>query len=271
MSSHDRVLEAAAFVRDRGPRPTVAVVLGSGLGAFASRPGEAWVLPYDQIPHWPASTVPGHAGRLVVGRVANRTVAVLAGRAHLYETGDPGAVSFAIRVMGNLGAETAILTNAAGGIASGLPAGALMLIEDHINLTGVNPLVGPEGVRFGARFPDMSEVYSTRLRSLADTVGGALGLRLARGVYAGVLGPSYETPAEIRCLRAAGADAVGMSTVIEAIAARQMGLELLGLSCITNGAAGGSTAPIAHEDVLAATHRMQTEVARLLEGIIERI
>ncbi len=272
MTAYDEVLEAVAAVRHRCPGvPEVAVVLGSGLGAFASRVGDACTIPYAELPHWPRPTVPGHTGRLVLGRLGVRRVAVLAGRIHLYEAGDPAAVGFGVRVMGVLGAHVVILTNAAGGVDPALGEGTLMLIDDHLNLTGMNPLVGLTDDRFGERFPDMGTVYSARLRGLAETVGAAQGLRLARGVYAGVLGPSYETPAEIRWLRAAGAHAVGMSTVNEAIAARQMDLELLGISCITNRAAGVATGAIAHADVLAATHRAGDAIAGLLEGVIERL
>jgi purine-nucleoside phosphorylase len=272
MAYFDQVEAAAAFVRLRTPRvPDVAVVLGSGLGAFADELTDAASVRYADVPHWPAARVIGHEGRLVVGGSHGRTVAALAGRSHAYEGYDARSVVFAVRVMGRLGVKTLILTNAAGGINKRFSAGALMVIDDHINLTGANPLVGPNDDRFGARFPDMTEVYSSRLRRIADESGVALGLVLPHGVYAALLGPSYETPAEIRYLRTIGADAVGMSTVGEAIAARHMGLEVLGLSCISNMAAGVLPQPLDHAEVLATTARVRGQFAALLEGIIARL
>ena len=228
----DLVKEAADAVTAKiGPAPDVAIVLGSGLGDFAGTLGAAVSMPYESLPHWPASRVIGHAGRLVVGRMGPTRVAALAGRCHAYEGHDPKTVTFAVRVLGLIGVRVLILTNAAGGINTGFSEGALMVIDDHINLTGSNPLVGENDERFGVRFPDMSEVYSKRLRAVADEAAAAQRLQLRHGVYAALLGPSYETPAEIRYLRAIGADAVGMSTAAEAIAARHMGLEVLGLPC----------------------------------------
>jgi purine-nucleoside phosphorylase len=270
MDDFDRVNEAADFLRSRiGTAPEVAVVLGSGLGAFADRLREARVLPYEQIPHWPASRVPGHAGRLVVGESAGRRVAALAGRVHFYEGHDMGTVCLAVRVMGRLGVRVLVLTNAAGGVNTGFAKGALMVIDDHINLLGANPLIGPNDERFGPRFPDMTEVYSRRLRELAVRTAAGRGLAVARGVYAALTGPSFETPAEIRYLRGIGADAVGMSTVPEAIAARHMGLEVLGISCITNMAAGVLPQPLGHEEVIETTARVGDQFIGLLEGIVE--
>jgi purine-nucleoside phosphorylase len=251
--------------------PSVAIVLGSGLGDFARTPSDAVSLPYDQLPHWPASRVIGHEGRLVVGKVKGRTIAALAGRAHAYEGHDMRTVTFAVRVLGLLGVKTLILTNAAGGINTGFASGALMVIDDHINLTGTNPLIGPNEDRFGPRFPDMTEVYSRRLRGIADDVGAALGQPLAHGVYAALMGPSYETPAEIRYLRAIGADAVGMSTAVEAIAARHMGIEVLGISCISNMAAGVLPQPLDHNEVLETTRRVRDRFLALLEGTVGRL
>jgi purine-nucleoside phosphorylase len=271
-ASFECIEAAAAAIRKRSPAlPEVALVLGSGLGDFAERLAEPVVLPYSELPHWPPSSVVGHAGRLVVGRVANRCVAALAGRVHLYEGRHPAEVVFATRVMGRLGVKQIVLTNAAGGVNLGFGQGGLMIITDHLNLQGANPLSGDNDERLGPRFPDMTEVYSARLRRIADEAAAAVGVPVLHGVYAGLLGPSYETPAEIRYLRAIGADAVGMSTVPEAIAARHMGLEVLGLSCITNMAAGILPEPLNHEEVLATTRRVRDAFIALLEAIVERL
>ncbi len=277
MSMFDRVEEAAAAIRRRCGRGTpdrladAAIVLGSGLGDLAAALADAVVMPYEELPHWPASKVVGHPGRLVVGTLAGRRVAALAGRVHLYEGRDAGSVVFATRVMGRLGIPQLLVTNAAGGVNTSFEPGTLMVIDDHINLLGQNPLSGDNDERFGPRFPDMTEVYSARLRRLAGEAAAARGIALAHGVYAACPGPSYETPAEIRYLRAIGADAVGMSTVPEAIAARHMGLEVLGISCITNMAAGVLPQPLRHEEVLETARRVRGAFTALLEGIIERI
>jgi purine-nucleoside phosphorylase len=271
-SYYDSVAEAAAWVRGHARAvPTVAVVLGSGLGAFADRVADPRSFPYSDIPNWPASEVIGHAGRLVLGRVQEREVAVLAGRAHLYEGLGPGTVTFAVRVLGLLGVKTVILTNAAGGVNTSFTEGALMIIDDHLNLMGSNPLIGPNDDRFGPRFPDMSEVYSRHLRGVADAAAADAGIRITHGIYAALHGPSYETPAEIRYLRAIGSDAVGMSTVPEAIVARHMGLDVLGISCITNMAAGVLPQPLDHAEVMETARRVAADFMRLLEGIIGRI
>jgi purine-nucleoside phosphorylase len=268
----DQVKEAAGAIRSRIREvPSVAIVLGSGLGDFASSPTDAVSMPYDQLPHWPASRVIGHEGRLVVGRVKGQTVAALAGRCHAYEGHDQRTVTFAVRAMGLLGVKTLILTNAAGGINTAFKAGALMAIDDHINLSGANPLVGPNDDRFGTRFPDMSEVYSKRLREIADVAALTLGVPLSHGVYVALMGPSYETPAEIRYLRTIGADAVGMSTAAEAIAARHMGIEVLGISCITNMAAGVLPEPLNHQEVMETARRVRDQFIALLEGVIGRL
>ena len=272
MTYYDRVQEAAEAVRSTVRQvPPIAVVLGSGLGDFAATLADPVSMPYGELPNWPAARVAGHEGRLVVGTVQRRTVAALAGRSHVYEGHDLRSVTFAVRVLGCLGVKTLILTNAAGGINPAFAQGTLMVIDDHINLTGLNPLVGPNEDRFGPRFPDMTQVYASRLRAVADQAGATLKMQLQHGVYAALTGPSYETPAEIRYLRAIGADAVGMSTVPEAIAARHMGLEVLGISCITNMAAGILPGPLAHEDVLETTRRVGGRFVALLEGIIGRI
>ena len=269
----ERVEQAAAEVRKRAGSavPDVAIVLGSGLGDFAQQLRDAVTIPYTDLPHWPASKVVGHAGTLVVGTLAGKRVAALAGRAHFYEGHDLQTVTFAARVMGRLGVKVLILTNAAGGINVALTPGTLMVMDDHINLMGGNPLAGPNEDAFGPRFPDMTEVYSTRLRALADEVARKQGLAIGHGVYVAVLGPSYETPAEIRAFRAIGADAVGMSTAPEAIVARHMGVEVLGISCISNAAAGVLPQPLHHDEVMEVARRVRDAFAALLEGIIERL
>jgi purine-nucleoside phosphorylase len=273
MSSYfDRVHEAAEFLEKRlGKVPDVAVVLGSGLGAFGDALAESTVVPYGEIPNWPASRVVGHAGKLVAGISGRRRVLALSGRCHFYEGHDLGTVTFAIRVLGHAGVRTVIVTNAAGGINLKFGSGALMLIDDHINFLGTNPLIGANDDRFGRRFPDMSEVYSKRLRAIAAEAAQTQGLPIEHGVYIAVTGPSYETPAEIRAFRALGADAVGMSTVPEAIIARHMGIEVLGISCISNMAAGILPQPLTEEEVIETTGRVRHQFIGLLEGIIARL
>jgi purine-nucleoside phosphorylase len=272
MDYYTKAKAAADAIRSRVPAvPQVGIVLGSGLGDFANSLGDAVSMPYDDLPHWPASRVIGHEGRLVVGTAQGRTVAALAGRCHVYEGHDLGTVTFAVRALGLLGVKTLILTNAAGGVNTGFSQGALMAIDDHINLIGDNPLVGANDDRFGPRFPDMSEVYSARLRVLADRAAERIGLPLAHGVYVALLGPSYETPAEIRYLRAIGADAVGMSTVPEAIVARHMSMEVLGISCITNMAAGVLPQPLDHAEVMETARRIRGQFIALLEGVIGQL
>jgi purine-nucleoside phosphorylase len=271
MSYFDQVEAAATFLRGRlGDVPPIAVVLGSGLGAFADRLDDATRVPYSEIPHWPGSTVVGHAGTLVGGASAGRRLLTLAGRAHFYEGHDLRTVTFATRVLGRLGVKTLVLTNAAGGINISFTPGTLMVIDDHINLMGSNPLVGPNDERFGVRFPDMTSVYAPRLRAIADEAAAAAGVSVRHGVYVGLHGPSYETPAEIRFLRTIGGDAVGMSTVPEAIVARHMGLEVLGLSCITNPAAGVLPTPLHHDEVMEVAGRVSGEFMALLEAIVAR-
>jgi purine-nucleoside phosphorylase len=268
----DRVVEAAEFLRGRGfGGGQVGLVLGSGLGAFADQMSESFAIDYAGIPHWPNSRVIGHAGRLVGGTVHGRAVLALSGRVHFYEGHDLRTVTFAVRVLKRLGLDTLILTNAAGGINTKFAQGALMLIDDHINLLGSNPLVGPNDERFGFRFPDMTEVYSTRLRRLAEDAARAIDLPIEHGVYIAVHGPSYETPAEIRAFRTWGADAVGMSTAPEAIVARHMGMEVLGISCITNMAAGVLPQPLHHDEVMQTAARVRGQFIALLEGIIGRL
>jgi purine-nucleoside phosphorylase len=268
----DRVTEAAEWLRGKGfGGGDVGLVLGSGLGPFADTMGDAFAIGYSDIPHFPASHVIGHAGRLVGGVVAGHRVIALSGRAHYYEGHDLRTVTFAVRVLSRLGIRTIILTNAAGGINTAFTRGVLMLIDDHINLLGSNPLIGPQDDRFGPRFPDMSEVYSRRLRGLAEEAARSIGLAVQHGIYIAVHGPSYETPAEIRAFRALGADAVGMSTVPEAIVARHMGMEVIGISCITNMAAGVLPEPLNHDDVMETARRVRAQFTALLEGIIGRL
>jgi purine-nucleoside phosphorylase len=271
-STFERVEAAASAIRRRIARvPDTAIVLGSGLGGFAESLRDAVVTPYGDIPYWPASRVEGHAGHLAIGTAAGVHVAALSGRVHFYEGYDLDTVVFATRVMARLGVKRLLLTNAAGGINLGFSTGALMVIDDHINLLGANPLMGENDERFGPRFPDMTEVYSARLRAIADRAAETTGVAITHGVYVAVHGPSYETPAEIRFLRTIGADAVGMSTVPEAIAARHMGLEVLGISCITNMAAGVLPAALDHEEVMETARRVRGSFIALIEGILERL
>jgi len=266
------IQRAADLVRSRIPcAPTIGVVLGSGLGALAGRLASPVSLRYDDIPGWPPSRIVGHEGRLVAGSIAGRAVAVLSGRAHFYEGHDLQTVVFGTRVLGLLGVRTLILTNAAGGINTTFAQGALMVIDDHLNFMGSNPLIGPNNDRLGPRFPDMSAVYAPRLRAIAHQVAGELGIPIAHGVYVGLHGPSYETPAEIRAFRTLGADAVGMSTVPEAIAARHMGIEVMGISCITNMAAGVLPDPLNHNEVMETARRVGSQFVALVEGIIGQL
>jgi purine-nucleoside phosphorylase len=272
-----RAKEAAAAIRavmaahPQLGQPTVAVVLGSGLGGFADELTEAVVIPYAEIPHFPHSTAIGHAGRLVIGKLGDLTVAVMQGRVHPYEGYTSREAGFPVRVLGQLGIKSLLLTNAAGGINPSYNQGALVLLSDHINLQGSNPLTGPNDDRFGPRFPGMSEAYSARFRQLAQQSARELGIALPVGVYAALAGPSYETPAEIRYLRAIGADLVGMSTVPEVIVARHMGLEVMAISCVTNMAAGMGPGELNHEEVLQTGERVRGTFLALLKSVLPRI
>ena len=252
-------------------RPTVGVVLGSGLGAFADELSERTDIPYAEIPGWPGSTAVGHAGKLVIGKLGDLAVAVMAGRAHLYEGYTPAQVTFGVRVLGRLGVRSMVFTNAAGGINLTLEQGGLVLISDHINLQGVNPLTGPNDDSLGPRFPDMSEAYSRAYREAAKQVAMELCVPISEGVYAAMLGPSYETPAEIRYLRTIGADVVGMSTVLEAIVASHMGIKVLGISCVTNMAAGILPQKIHHEEVLATGAQVRDTLVRFPKTLLPRL
>lgn len=252
-------------------KPRVAVVLGSGLGAFAGALDEAQTVPYREIPGWPQSTAVGHAGKMVAGYVSGTPVIALAGRAHLYEGYTAQQAVYGVRSLAKFGVKSIVLTNAAGGINPAFAPGTLVLISDHINLQGQNPLTGPNDDSLGPRFPDMSEAYSKRFRAIARAAGEELGLALPEGVYAALAGPNYETPAEIRYLRAIGADLVGMSTVPETIAANHMGMAVLGISCVTNFAAGVIEQRLDHKEVLEVGGRMKGTFVELLRRILPRL
>jgi purine-nucleoside phosphorylase len=259
-----------AFARLPAP-PRVAVVLGSGLGDFADELSGRIEIPYSDLDGWPQSTAVGHAGKLVLGLLEGTGVAVLSGRVHLYEGYTPQQVVSGVRALGALGVRSFVFTNAAGGINLAYQRGALVLLADHINLQGSNPLVGPNDDVIGPRFPDMSEAYSRRYRAIAREIGESLGIELAEGVYAALLGPNYETPAEIRYLRAIGADLVGMSTVPEVIAANHLGAKVLAISCVTNMAAGILPQKIHHEEVLETGRMVRDKLIRLLKGVVPRL
>jgi purine-nucleoside phosphorylase len=268
----ERAGEAADFIFSQTSlRPRIALVLGSGLGAFADEFASATKIPYAQIPHFPRSTAIGHAGNLVIGKVDAVEVAGMQGRVHLYEGYTAKEVAFPIRVFARMGVKAVILTNAAGGIKHEFSQGRLVAIKDHINLQGVNPLTGPNDERFGLRFHDMTAAYDRRFREMAVGEGNRMGIGMYEGVYAGLLGPSYETPAEIRFLRTAGADLVGMSTVMEVIAARHSGIRVLGISCVTNAAAGILDQPLNHIEVLETAERVKGQFIGLLKAVIPRI
>ncbi len=252
-------------------RPRIGLVLGSGLGGFADSLGEAVRIPYAEIPAFPRSTAIGHAGQMVIGKAGDVAVAAMQGRVHLYEGYSAHEVAFPMRVFGRMGIRAVILTNAAGGINLNYQQGALVLVSDHINLQGANPLVGANDNRFGVRFPDMSQAYARVYRAMALDEAAKLGMTLHEGVYAALLGPSYETPAEIAYLRTIGADLVGMSTVAEVIAARHMGMKVLAISCVTNMAAGILDQPLSHEEVMETGERVKTVFEALLKAVLPRV
>jgi len=263
---------AAQLILKRTPlRPKIGLVLGSGLGAFADFLADATSIPFSDIPSFPLSTALGHAGRLVIGNAGQVLVAAMQGRVHQYEGYTAEQVAFPIRVFARMGISAVILTNAAGGINLGYSQGALVLIKDHINLQGTNPLVGPNDDRFGVRFPDMTHAYSRSFRQMAREEASKLNIELSEGIYAAMLGPSYETPAEIQHLRHIGADLVGMSTVAEVIAARHMGLEVLAISCVTNMAAGILDQPLSHAEVMETGERVKSIFESLLRAVLPRI
>ncbi len=283
MTYFDQVSEAATYLDNRlapfrpNGKPVIAIVLGSGLGAVADAVADPILIPYAEIPHFPQSTVEGHSGRIVAGLLGGIPTIVMQGRVHFYEGYTPQQVTFPMRVLGAFGLRAVVLTNAAGGIAEGYQIGQLVALADHINLMGFNPLIGPNEPRFaahpgaGLRFFDMTEAYSKPLRSLAHEAAVAEGFNLAEGVYLAVSGPSFETPAEIRAFRALGATLVGMSTVPETIVARHMGIEVLGISCVTNLAAGLGATQLSHTEVFAAGRQVEHRLARLLERLLPMI
>ncbi|HUN83483.1 MAG TPA: purine-nucleoside phosphorylase [Terracidiphilus sp.] len=276
MTYFDKVSEAAKYVRNSldGLSPRVGLVLGSGLGAAANAVTEAVVVPYQDIPHFPQSTVEGHSGRMVAGRLGGAPVLIMQGRVHFYEGYSPAQVTFPMRVMGMLGIRAVILTNAAGGILESYRPGQLVLLADHINLIGWNPLVGPNEPRFstkrgtGLRFFDMTEAYSKRLREMTHRAAADDGLTLEEGIYVAVSGPNFETPAEIQAFKTLGATLVGMSTVPETIVARHMGMEVLGISCVTNLAAGLSAEQLSHEEVFETARLVERRLGSLLERLV---
>jgi purine-nucleoside phosphorylase len=271
-TEYARAERAAKFILSKTKlRPKIALVLGSGLGAFADELTDATRIPYGKIPHFPRSTAVGHAGVLAIGKIGGIAVAAMQGRVHLYEGYSAREVAFAMRVFGRLGIRSAILTNAAGGINTEFKQGALVVIRDHINLQGANPLIGPNDERFGPRFPDMTRAYWRSYRDIALAESKRLGMGAHEGVYAALPGPSYETPAEIRYLRTIGADLVGMSTVPEVIAANHMGIRVLGISCVTNMAAGILDRPLDHSEVLETGERMKGQFIALLRAVLPRI
>jgi purine-nucleoside phosphorylase len=266
----ERAEASARFILSRSPlKPKVALVLGSGLGPFADEFTQAVKIPYAEIPHFPQSTAIGHAGKLVIGKVDGVAVAAMQGRVHLYEGYSVKEVSFPIRVFARMGVKAVILTNAAGGIR--FVQGRLVVLRDHINLQGVNPLSGFNDERFGPRFPDMTAAYDKRFREMAVGQGNRLGIGIDEGVYAALAGPSYETPAEIRYLQTIGADLVGMSTVPEVIAACHSGMRVLGISCVTNAAAGILDQPLNHREVLETAARVKGDFTALLRAVLPKI
>ncbi len=271
-SAHSKIQEAVAAVRHRHTQqPLVGLILGSGLGSYAGTLTKRTEIPFTEIPHFPHSTILGHEGRLVLGEAEGVPVAALQGRVHFYEGYSMEQVIFPVRVLGGLGIRRLIVTNAAGGINTGFKVGDLMLITDHINLMGTHPLLGPNIDALGVRFPDMSDAYCAAMRAEALKVAAERGIALQQGIYIGLSGPSYETPAEIRMCRTLGADAVGMSTVPEVIAANHMAIHVLGISCITNMAAGILAAKLSHQEVMDTTARVRETFISLVSGTIPRI
>jgi len=264
--------EAAAYIRSTTSiTPEIGLILGSGLGVLGEQLEDAVTIHYADIPHFPVSTVEGHAGELVIGRLQGRNVVLMRGRFHMYEGYEPERTAFPVRVMKALGVRMLLVTNAAGGVNTSYKPGNLMLISDHLNMTGRNPLIGPNDNALGARFPDMSEAYSRRLRAIAKETAAELGFSVQEGVYVGLLGPNYETPAEIRMFRTLGADAVGMSTVSEVIVARHSGIEVLGISCISNMAAGILDQPLSHQEVMETTELVKEQFLSLVLNVLPKM
>lgn len=270
--NYENIKEAASFLKEKFEEtPTIGLILGSGLGVLADEIENPVKIPYNEIPNFPVSTVEGHAGQLVFGTLKGAKVIAMQGRFHFYEGYSLDKVTSPVRVMKELGVETLIVTNAAGGINESFQAGDLMLITDHINNMGTNPLIGPNDANIGVRFPDMSQSYDLKLRDLAKQKANELKIKLQEGVYVGNTGPSYETPAEVRALRILGGDAVGMSTVPEVIVAKHSGLNVLGISCISNMAAGILDQPLSHDEVMETTEMVRANFLNLVKGIVEKI
>ncbi|WP_048602216.1 purine-nucleoside phosphorylase [Rubeoparvulum massiliense] len=268
----DKIKEATVYIQNHvQTRPTIGLVLGSGLGVLADEVENPTIIPYQEIPHFPRSTVEGHAGQLVIGQLANKQVICMQGRFHYYEGYPLQDVTFPIRVMKELGVETIILTNAAGGVNEAFEPGDLMLIRDHLNLAGVNPLIGANLAEQGVRFPDMSQAYDLELRNLAKEVASKQGITLQEGVYSWFTGPTYETPSEVKMARILGGDAAGMSTVPEVIVARHAGMRVLGISCITNMAAGILPQPLSHAEVMETAAKVQSKFLTLIKALVEAI
>lgn len=272
IQAYEHIQEAASYIESRtSVRPEIGLTLGSGLGVLADLVENPVTIPYREIPYFPVSTVEGHAGDLLIGTIEGRAVVMMKGRFHMYEGYAPEVTAFPVWVMKAIGAEKLLVTNAAGGINTGYEPGDLMVISDHLNLTGRNPLIGANDSRLGVRFPDMSQAYSPRLRQLAKATAEEQGFSLREGVYAGLLGPNYETPAEIRMLRTMGADAVGMSTVSEVIVASHAGLEVLGISCISNMAAGILDQPLSHHEVMETAEKVKDAFLKLVLALIPKM
>ncbi|WP_141433400.1 purine-nucleoside phosphorylase [Bacillus sp. 03113] len=268
----EKIQQAASFLKEKyTSEPVIGLILGSGLGILADEIEEAVKIPYHEIPDFPVSTVEGHAGQLVFGKLSGMNVVAMQGRFHFYEGYTLEKVTFPVRVMKELGVNTLIVTNAAGGVNESFKPGDLMIISDHINNMGTSPLIGPNDSRFGVRFPDLSEAYSKELRMLAKEVANTLAIKVQEGVYVGNTGPAYETPAEIRMLRVVGADAVGMSTVPEVIVARHSGIEVLGISCISNMAAGILDQPLNHEEVIETTEKIKASFLSYVKELVSEI
>ena len=265
----EKLQETVSFIRTKtAVKPRIGIVLGSGLGGLADELEEPVAIPFDELPGWPSATAPGHVGRLLVARLAGCPVVMLQGRFHLYEGNDPGLVVQPVLLFHAMGARVVVLTNAAGGLDTSFGPGTLMVMRDHINLTGMNPLIGPNADELGPRFPDMTEAWSPRLRLALHAAAAAEDVEMREGVYVGLAGPSYETPAEVRMLAALGGDAVGMSTVLECIAARWVGLEVCGVSLVTNAGAGYTGEPLTHQEVLDAGASAGPRLARVIRRFI---
>jgi purine-nucleoside phosphorylase len=272
MVTQDMIHEAADFINEKTLiRPEIGMILGSGLGALADEIDDPVIIPYGEIPHFPLSTVEGHSGEMVIGRLSGKIIVMMKGRFHLYEGYEPSLIAFPIRVLTALGISQLIVTNAAGGVNADFKPGDLMLIKDHINLAGTNPLIGINDNRLGPRFPDMSNAYDKQMMKTAEEAAAKQGMTLHKGVYAWFTGPNYETPAEIRMCRIIGADAVGMSTVPEVLVAVHGGLKVLGISCITNMAAGILDQPLSHAEVMETAKQVEAAFKQLVRDILEKL